>query len=223
MPRCSTRMPSGCGRPALSDGLPSQESHQTSPCEAAVAAPEQREEQVLVGIARRHLGRLADVVAGPGGVADEGVVFRVGGVVDRLDLLAVLGGALGIEEEGPGGVAGPLRIGIGADDARDLQAGVEHVLVRGSLGPESAADGRRVGRIDADLAGGRETAVDAVDGDALPATGRTAGTRGAPAPGLGFPAAVAADGVVATTARAQRPTNSRLLLRKKECIASSLG
>ena len=34
-------------------------------------------------------------------------VFRVGRVVDRLDLLAVLGGALRIEEEGAGGVARP--------------------------------------------------------------------------------------------------------------------
>src|SRR5215218_1311834 len=34
IPRCSTRMPSGCSRPALNAGLPSHERNHTSDCDA---------------------------------------------------------------------------------------------------------------------------------------------------------------------------------------------
>src|SRR6185437_8794435 len=34
MPRCSTMTPSGCSRPAVKEGSPSQDTNQTSPCEA---------------------------------------------------------------------------------------------------------------------------------------------------------------------------------------------
>ena len=119
------------------------------------AALEKRIVECSRGVAGRDLGRSRPV----------GHILGVLGVVDRLDFLAVLRGALRIEEEGAGGVATPRVARLGpADHARELQAGIEVVLVGRALGPVAAADGRRVRRVDADLTRRRQTAIDAVDG-----------------------------------------------------------
>ena len=115
-------------------------------------APEQRVEQQLARVAHRNLGGLGPVRH----------IVRVAGVEDGPEFLAHVV-APGAEELRARGIALPLGVGIGADDAGHLDAGVKDVLVGGTLGPETAADGRRVGRVHADLAAARKPAVDPVD------------------------------------------------------------
>ncbi len=129
------------------------------------AALQQRIVQIGRGVALGHQS----------GLRPRGDVVRVRGVVDRLDLLPVVV-ATRAEQLAAGGVAGPLRIGVVPDDARHLDPGVEHVLVGGALGPETASDGGRVGGVDADLPVRLQAAVDPVDGERAHPPWRRAGS-----------------------------------------------
>ena len=120
-------MPSGCG-PAGQEAriaVPREPPHVT--LRRGGTPLQQGIEEIGVGVGlgnpggQSHGVRRAGVAAEAADTADERVIRGALGVVDRLDLLAVLRGALGIEEEGTGGVGGPGPA-VGADDAGDLEA-----------------------------------------------------------------------------------------------------
>ncbi len=144
-------------------------------------APEQRVEDILRRIALRHVGRLGPV----------GLVDRRRRVVELGHEGAVLAKTGGVEEHAAGGVAAPWvgRL-VALDDAGHLQAGIEHVLVAGALGPVATTDRRRVGRVDAHLATGVQAVVDAVDGDRAGVAGKEPVAAGGRTLGRGIGAGV---------------------------------
>ncbi len=210
-------MPSGCARPAdqLRIALPGE------PPDIALRgrrpAPEQRiEERPLASPTEPW--RLGTPRYSCGRVSHEGEVVRIGHVVDRLDLPRHASGALGIEEKAP--VVSPAQAtGRRDHDAGDLKAGVEDVLVGRALGPEAATDGGRVGRIHADLAVGGQTAETRLTVSAPSDRAKRRKPRARLAR-LGLRRRDAGRRAARAPAR-QRPANSRFLIRKKECIASS--
>src|SRR6185503_6625531 len=59
-------------------------------------------------------------------------------------------------------------------DTGNLEAGVEDILVRGALGPESATDGGGTQRVHADLPRGIQSAIDPVDSECAQRAGEHA-------------------------------------------------
>ena len=102
------------------------------------------------------------------GVSDDGAgrpVGEVGRIERVVDLAQRIAGdliAAGIEEERARGITGPREPGRRIDDPRQLQAGVEDVLIRRALRPEAAAADRRAGERDADLPDVVDAARDAI-------------------------------------------------------------
>ena len=103
-------------------------------------------------------------------------VGRVGGIVRLIhqrDALGLLAAAVAVEEPSAGGVAAPwIGGGLGAGHhARDLQAGVEDVLVRRAARPEATARRAGAGRVHANLAFISDAHEHAVDVDPLQGLG----------------------------------------------------
>ena len=163
--RVSTATPSGwaAGLEAGRDCLPSC-MNQRSPCDAAMRALQRRVEQVALRIAaERELEAVTGAVVAFGArhprlVRPDGRVGRVVRVEDRPDFLAVVAAGR-VVEEGAGGVAREAvhRSVTRLDDAGDVDAGPEDVLVGGAAGPDAAAHRRRPRG--ADLAGREDAAL----------------------------------------------------------------
>ena len=166
--RVSTAMPSGCAREASWAGSPSQDMNQRSPCDAAIvpwSGWENRSPAGSVPSPSVTHGLAGSVLAAAQGTrASSGqAAASVGSAEENSGRTSVpLLRAGGVVEEAARGVAGEAvhRLVARGDDAGDVDAGAEDVLVRRAAGPDAAADGR--GSRGADRPVGEDAALDPV-------------------------------------------------------------